>query len=143
MPTKDPTEEAPELGVITLFGVTLSDGERWVEDGANIFRSTEFDVIAYGATFEEGLHRFGTALIDFMVYLADLADPAENERAMLRLLQRRVAQVAERGKAKVDEQACGEPARLATATRSRMRGDHASQWQTTAKRRDSRAKSHA
>lgn len=137
----EPTEEAPETGAIALFDITLSEGERWVQDGDYVFRSTEFDVTAAGSSFEEGLHRFGTSLINFMLYLSSLEDPAENEVEMLRLLQPRVAKIAACGKTLADELQETKPAtppRKATATRPRSRGDHASEWRTTSKRRNSR-----
>jgi hypothetical protein len=139
-PKPTPTEDAPELGAIKLFGIVLSEGERWVQDDDHVFRSTEFDVIAAAPTFKDGLHRFGSRLLEFMGYLAALEDPAENESEMLRLLQPRIVQIVERAKEQADE--IGEEApqrtrRTATATRSRQRGDHGSQWQPTSKRRTS------
>lgn len=85
--TSVPTEDAPEVGAIKLFGIKLSDGERWEQDGDYVFRSTEFDVIAAAPSFEEGLRRFGSELLRFAAYLVELDDPADNEIEMLRALQ--------------------------------------------------------
>lgn len=142
-----PTADAPELGAIELFGITLSEGERWEQDGDHIFRSTEVDVIVAAPSFEEGLARFGASLIQFAVYLAEIEDPAENEIEMLRLLQPRVAQIAARANAILDELQGQSPEsatapesrglQAGTATRRRSRGDHGRRWQPTAKRRSS------
>jgi hypothetical protein len=140
-----PTADSPELGAIELLGVTLSDGVRWEQDGDYIFRSTEFDVIAAGSTFEEGLGLFGTSLIEFAIYLADIEDPAENEVEMLRAIQPRMTKIAARANALLDEAHAAEdtsakPAprkRAGTATRSRRSNDHDRRWQPTAKRRNS------
>jgi hypothetical protein len=135
-----PTEDAPEIGEIALFGIKLSDGERWEQDGDFVFRSTEFDVVTAGATFEEGLRRFGSELLRFAAYLVELDDLAENETEMLRAIQPRVLAILERAKAEADEGCDDESARTRrprTSTRERRRDDHASRWRPTSNRRTS------
>jgi hypothetical protein len=92
--TRIPTAEEPFLGDVALGGSVISEALYWVEDDQHVLRSTEFDVIADGATFDEALGRFVQNAEDFADYIADLGaaeiTPAEADVAVA-LLERFVA----------------------------------------------------
>lgn len=73
------------------MGIELSQGVWWMdESGDYVIRSTEFDVIAGGRTFDEALAAFNRNVVDFAVYLSELEERAENEEEMFHLLAPRV-----------------------------------------------------
>jgi len=122
-----PTREHPEPGVYGIFDVEIARGEYWFEDGEYVIRSTEFDVIAAGPTFAEALSNFGDNVIAFAVYLAELADPAENEVEMLGLLAPRLVRLMRSAK-RAESRARRRRLLGVTVTLSRRRGDDASRW---------------
>jgi hypothetical protein len=122
------SEDAPGLGTVECWGVSLTEAERWVEDGEWVIRSREFDVLGAGATFEDALERFGDNIIDFAVYLAELDDLGENEEEMLHALGPRVLRLAQ--KIKEHEQVQRrKPVRVQLNLARRKRDHNVSQWQ--------------
>jgi len=73
-----PTEDAPDHGRVCVHGVELSEAERWVEGDEHVIRSTEFDLIASGATLEGAVSVFVDNAED---YLRLLTDVISEERA--------------------------------------------------------------
>lgn len=129
-----PTEHEPSVGYAGLVvggeDVVLSDGCWWRDsDGSYVIRSSQFDVIAGGSTFEAALGAFVRNVLDYWAYLAELDDPAENEAEMFRLLSPRLARVAQ-ALARADER----PRRRLTLRRHRLRGE---QWHTSSKQHGS------
>lgn len=75
------TEEAPERGRVLRYGQLVSEAERWVEDGVQIIRSTEFDVTAGDPDFKAAVMMFGEKAEDLFWYLSeqDSLTDGENE----------------------------------------------------------------
>lgn len=88
--TYGPTEDAPQVGVATMFGIELSEAEYFVRDGEHVIRSREFDVIAGGDYFWVALARFNRAVVEYGVHLGDLGDYAENEEQAFHALAPRL-----------------------------------------------------
>jgi hypothetical protein len=91
-----PSEGEPQLGMLSMYGVDLSDAEYFVYEGDHVVRSREFDVYASGDSFGDALQSFGDALFDFGIYLGRLEERAENEEEMFHRLAPRLMEAARR-----------------------------------------------
>ena len=73
------TEGAPDPGCAVSFGILVSEGEHWVEEGVHVIRSTEFDVIAGDPDFDRALDQFVDKHEDLWGYLSGLEELTDNE----------------------------------------------------------------
>ena len=92
------TEDAPEFGRVHIFEVTVSEGERWIEDGVHIIRSTEFELLGQGDSVGEAVEDFIGHAVDYHMYLARLVqenDATEHEARVLGELSRRFVEAYE------------------------------------------------
>jgi hypothetical protein len=99
-PLSGPTETDAEFGEVVMFGVTLTEAERWVEDGEHVVRSTEFGVVAGAPTLPDAVDRLCETLKDLADHItaepmAELT-PEELERATT--LYHRLADAYETGR---------------------------------------------
>ncbi len=76
------TEAAPEYGRISVFDITVSFAEHWVEDGIHVLRSMDFDVIAGAADFQSAIDQFVEKAEDLWSYLSNLETISDNENEM-------------------------------------------------------------
>jgi hypothetical protein len=72
-----PTEEAPDLGCVVAAGVTLSEGMHWLEDGAHVIRSSEFELIGEGDDLDEAVRSFIGHALDLLAYLTEEIERGE------------------------------------------------------------------
>jgi hypothetical protein len=72
-----PTEEAPDVGRVVAAGVTLSEGMHWLEDGAHVIRSTEFELIGEGDDLDEAVRNFVGHALDLLAFLNDEIERGE------------------------------------------------------------------
>ena len=91
-----PTAEHPELGEISMAGVTLSDVAYWLDGDMHVFRSTEYDVIAADEDKHEAVHTFVSNSEEYAQFLADeTREPTVDDlRLALVILQRLVESYA-------------------------------------------------
>lgn len=94
--SKEPTAEAPGIGTISAFGVTLTRAQHWVEDGCHVLQSLEFQVTVYADGFDEALEKLGDGVLSYALYLSEIEDRAANENEMLAVLMPRVTEFAKR-----------------------------------------------
>ena len=66
-------------GAAYSFDVLISEGERWIEDGIHVIRSTEFDVVAGDPDFDRALSKFIDMHEDLWAYLSGLEELTDNE----------------------------------------------------------------
>jgi hypothetical protein len=76
------TEASPEYGRISVFDITVSFAEHWVEDGIHVLRSTDFDLIAGDADFQKAVDQFVEKAEDLWSYLSNLETISDNENEM-------------------------------------------------------------
>jgi hypothetical protein len=67
------TESNPEVGVIAMGDVTLSEVEYWRDGPLHVFRSTEFDVIAADEDQRAAVLKFVANAEDLADSISDLA----------------------------------------------------------------------
>jgi hypothetical protein len=72
-----PTEEAPDPGRVVAAGVTLSEGMHWLEDGAHVIRSSEFELIGEGDDLDEAVRSFIGHALDLLAYLTEEIERGE------------------------------------------------------------------
>jgi hypothetical protein len=117
----------------------LSAGFWWRDEhGDYVIRSSEFDVIAGGGSFQEALHKFVRGVIDFAAYLGELEDLAENEEEMFHRLAPRIAKVAQEFE-RVDSNSQRQP--IVVSLRRRRKPPE--QWHPSSRLHGSRQLSHA
>lgn len=81
-PTIDdsPTGERHAMpGYASRVGIVVSEGERWVENGIHVVRSTEFDIIAGDEDFEVAVGKFIDMHEDLWSYLSSVEELTDNE----------------------------------------------------------------
>lgn len=88
-----PSEDAPQRGTAMMFHVPLSEADYFVAEGDHVIRSREFEVIVGGESFEDALHRFNSAMLDYAIYLGSLETLVENEEEMFHLLAPRMMRI--------------------------------------------------
>jgi hypothetical protein len=119
-PRDEPTEANPSEGVAVVLinedAYLVSEGAWWRDEaGDYVIRSSEFDVVAGGDTFDEALGDFIREVIGYGGYLSELGSRAENEDEMLQLLTPRMfritqaLQIAERPPAHTARRRRGSP----------------------------------
>lgn len=64
------------------FDTIVSFAEHWVEDGAHVIRSLDFDVIAGDPDFQRAIDQFVEKAEDLWSYLSGLEVISENENEM-------------------------------------------------------------
>jgi hypothetical protein len=141
-----PTEAEPEIGAAMMcvgdHEIVLSEGARWIEpDGEHVIRSLEFDVIAGAPTFSDALSKFIDNIWDFVAYLAELEDLAENEMEMFHRLAPRLIRVSrelERVESRRKRPLVSVNLRRRRRSRKDVRG-----WHPSSRQRGSRLPSHA
>lgn len=96
------TPDNPELGTIGVqigeHRVPISSIEHWVEEGMNIFRSTEFDCMGEAEDAFEAVNAFVDNAEDLFRFLDDLHDAGratEDETRLLIKLSRRFFEMYE------------------------------------------------
>jgi hypothetical protein len=96
LPNDAPTAEAPEAGVIAIAvgsqRIAISQVEHWVEDGLDVFRSSEFDCIAMDVGVDRAVKAFIDSAEDVYRFLDDLVDAERatpDEVKTLAMLSRR------------------------------------------------------
>jgi hypothetical protein len=87
------SEEAAIPGRACWFDILISEGERWIEDGVNVIRSTEFDVVAGDPDFDKALAQFFGKLEDLWVYLSGVEELSDNENETFLALAPRFLEV--------------------------------------------------
>jgi hypothetical protein len=87
------TEESPAYGTLSILGVHITDGERWMEDGVHVLRSLDFGVTVGDRDFSRAVDKLGGALEDLWIYLSELESITENENELFVVLASRFHQV--------------------------------------------------
>jgi len=72
-----PTEEAPDFGRVVAAGVTLSEGMHWLEEGAHVIRSSEFELIGEGDDLDEAVRSFIGHALDLLAFLTEEIERGE------------------------------------------------------------------
>jgi len=106
--TSPPTADAPDLGVIGLGGVEISQVAYWVEDGEHVFRSTEYDVIGADLDFNRAVVKFIENSEDYARFIADRFkenDASIDEAEVALTLIQRFAEVYQRQRDSAQEDA--------------------------------------
>jgi hypothetical protein len=122
-----PSEDAPVLGRAKWLGVPISEGERWVEDDVHVIRSTEVDVIAGDADFQQAVEQFIRKVEDLFHYLSTVEELSDNENETYLRLAPRFLKVYKELERREEERR----RRLISISfgRLRERGEHYRYWQ--------------
>jgi hypothetical protein len=88
-----PTPDHPDTGVIRIAGLPAFDVEHWVEDGAYIFRSTEFELVVGAPDMATAIDRFVEGADDLWSVLEEQDDLTANELELVSLLASRFRMV--------------------------------------------------
>ena len=121
-----PSEEASVLGCAEWLGVPVSEGERWVEDGVHVIRSTEVDVIAGDPDFDQAVEQFIQKVEDLFLYLSTVEELSDNENETYLRLAPRFLRVYKELERREEERR----RRLISISfgRLRQRGEHYRNW---------------
>ena len=90
-----PTEDVPEYGRVTTAGIVLSEAAHWIEEGAHVIRSSEFELIGEGDDLEEAVRDFVGHALDLVDYLKteiERGEATEREVRVAGLLGARLGQ---------------------------------------------------
>lgn len=102
-----PTEEAPELGRVVAAGITLSEGTHWLEDGAHVIRSSEFELMGEGEDLDDAVRDFIGHALDLVSYLTaeiERGEATDHEIRVAGVLGARLAQAYQQVTADREEQ---------------------------------------
>ena len=65
------------MGRVVAAGITLSEGMHWLEDGAHVIRSSEFELIGEGDDLDEAVRNFVGHALDLLTYLNEEIERGE------------------------------------------------------------------